>query len=618
MRRSCCWSAASLLVLSLATGVPLAAATVLEMSIDVEIRPDGTVSERTRLRVRLDEPGDFSYWSPYAVELDENREVVNLAASATRPDGRTLKVARRDLDTMQVTAEGELHSSRKLRTVNFPAVPVGSVLALDFELRERPYFPAGFLQLGSSVPVEVLRVAVRGGGAGWRWRIDGVLPGLDVEEAAGGVTVTASHLPRLSAPEKAPGIARDGAVLRYAWGDSAGWEAVGRWFESLLVQVPRGTEPVRRKARELIAGVSDRQRRVEILAEFARRQVRYVAVEVGIGGYRPAPPQQVMERLWGDCKDKALLLIDLLREAGIEAYPALIRLDPEGRVDREFPSPYEFNHMIVAVPADGLGLGEDAPVSGGYLFLDATQQTGGVAWLQPAVQDQEALVVRGGGGALVRTPIRNGEEGHRLQADLDLAASGEASGTVRLDLSGEGGAAFLELHGAAKPQEMDRVIREVLAAFLPAGAALDGIRWQSREGGVPEVRLDATVRLPSLGTLAEGQMPLVPMPSMIEMPAPGLLDGRAVPVVTRPFASRVAWRVTLPRDACKAEGQDVAVANDLGAFGQKIAVQGKVLVLERSADLRRRWIDPAAFPALKEIALAESRTNKRRLRLTCG
>jgi hypothetical protein len=602
-----------------AGAAPLAAATVLERSIDVEIRPDGSVAERQHLKVRLDEAGDLSRWSPYPIALDENRELVDLVAAATRPDGTRLNVSRRDLDTHQVAAEGSLHSSLVLRTVDFPIVPVGSVLSLDYEVRERPYFPAGHLELGAADPIESLRVSVRGGGAGWRFRIDGALPGLNVQETPGGVTVTASHLLRQMPPENAPGLAQDGAVLRYAWGDSAGWESVGRWFDGLLAQVPRGTEPVRRKARELIAGIPDRRRQIEVLAGFARRQVRYVAVEVGIGGYRPYPPQQVMERLWGDCKDKALLLIDLLREAGIEAYPALIRLDPQGRVDREFPSADQFNHMIVAVPAAGLGLGEDAPVSGGYLFLDATQETGGLAWLQPAVQDQEALVVRGGRGELVRTPIRSAEEGHRLEADLDLAASGEASGTVRLDLSGEVGAAFAAIHAGGKPQEVDRVVRQVFAALLPAGAALEGIRWQSIDGGVPDVKLEAKVRIPALGSPAEaGALPPIPLPSMVDLPAPSLLDGRTVPVVTRAFASRVAWRVTLPRDACKVEGQDVAVQNDLGAFHQKVTIQGKVLALERGTDLRQRWIDPAGFPALKEIALAEARANKRRLRLTCG
>jgi hypothetical protein len=606
------------LLVSLALAPPLHAATILEKSIDVEIRPDG-VTERTHLRVRLDSAHDLSNWSPYPIELDENREMRDLNASATQPDGKTLKVSRRDLDTHQVAGEGSLHSSLVLRTVAFPAVPVGSVLALDYEVRERPYFPAGQIALGSSEPVESLRVAVHGGGAGWRYHVDGTLPGINVQESPGGVAVTGAKLPGLNPPEKAPRIVSEGAMLRYAWGEAGGsWDGVGRWFEGLLAPVPRGAEPVRAKARELVAGAADKKHRIEVLTDFARRQVRYVAVEVGIGGYRPHTPQQVMERLWGDCKDKALLLADLLKEAGIEAYPALARLDPDGRVDRDFPSPYQFNHMIVAVPADGLGLDPDAPVAGGYLFLDATQETGGLAWLQPAVQDQEVLVVRGGRGELVRTPVRNAQEGRRLDVALDLKPQGDAAGTARLELSGESGAAFLHLNRGAKPQEVDRVIRRVFAAFLPAGANLSDIRWQMMDGGVPVVTLEAKVNIPALGAAGEGTLPPLPVPSMVDLPSSGLLDGRTLPVVETPFASRVTWRVTLPVDACKSEGQDVEVRNDLGAFHQKVAVKGRDLTLERGTELRQRWIDPAAFPALKEIALAESRTNKRRLRVSCG
>ena len=88
MRRRWFWSTASLLGVSLlGSGVaPLAAATVLERAIDVEIRTDGSVSERQHLRVRLDEADDYAKWSPYPVYLDENRELVDLEASATRPE----------------------------------------------------------------------------------------------------------------------------------------------------------------------------------------------------------------------------------------------------------------------------------------------------------------------------------------------------------------------------------------------------------------------------------------------------------------------------------------------------------------------------------------------------
>jgi hypothetical protein len=608
-------SLAALAALTLAA--PLPAATLLEKSIDIEIRPDGAL-ERTHLRVRLDGPRDLSNWSPFPVVLDENRELVDLNASALQPDGKTVKVSRHDLDTHQVAGAGNLHSSLILRSVTFPTVPVGSVLALDYEVRERPYFPAGQIPLGSSTPIESLRVAVHGGGAGWRYRVDGTMPGLAVQESPGGVMVTGARLPALEPPEKAPGSASEGAVLRYAWGDAASWEAVGRWYEGILASVPREAGPVTAKARELAAGVSDKRRRMELLTDFARRQVRYVAVEVGIGGYRPHTPQQVLEQLWGDCKDKALLLVDLLKEVGIEAYPALARLDPDGRVDRDFPSPYQFNHMIVAVPAEGLGLDQDAPVAGGYLFLDATQETGGLAWLQPAVQDQEVLVVRGGRSELVRTPLRSAQEGRRLDVTLKLETGGEAAGTARLELFGERGAAFLHFDGGTAPREVDQVVRRIFDHLLPAGTALSDIHWKSTDGGVPRVTLDAKVSIPALGAAGEGPLPPLPLPSMVDLPSSGLLDGRVLPVVETPFASRVTWHVTLPRDACRIEGQDVMVRNDLGAFHQTVAVQGRELTLERGTELRRRWIDPPAFPALKEIALAESRTSRRRLRLSCG
>ena len=225
---------------------------------------------------------------------------------------------------------------------------------------------------------------------------------------------------------------------------------------------------------------------------------------------------------------------------------------------------------------------------------------------------------RKGHGELVRTPVRNAQEGRRLDVALALRPEGDAAGTARLELSGESGAAFLHLNGGAKPQEVDRVIRRVFAALLPAGTALSDIRWQQMDGGVPTVTLEAKVGVPALGAAGEGALPPLPVPSMVDLPSSGLLEGRTLPVVETPFASRVTWRLTLPVDACKSEGQDVAVQNDLGAFHQKVAVKGRDLTLERATELRQRWIDPAAFPALQEIALAESRTNRRRLRVSCS
>jgi transglutaminase-like putative cysteine protease len=614
MHKRWSWLAVSFLTLF---GGAAHAATILERAIQIEIRPDGSVLERERLRVRLDNDGDFAAWSPHVIYLDENRALESLSASVLRPDGKVEKVARRALDTHEIAGDGILHSSTKYRSVSFPAAPVGSVLSLDYEVKERPYFPAGFVGLGtSSSPTESLRVEVKGGGAGWRWRLDGALPGVEVKETPGGVEITGRSLPRLSPPEFAPASASSGAILRYAWGDTAGWEKVGTWYERLTAEVPRGTEPVRAKARELTASLAGRREKLEALLAFARKQVRYVAVEVGIGGYRPHTPQEVLERRWGDCKDKAFLLIDLLREVGIEAWPVLILSDGNGRVDREFPSP-QFNHAIVAVSADDLGLKEADPVSGGYLFIDPTQPIGALSWLSPSTQDQEALVIRGGRGELVRTPIRQQSEGRRLSVDVLLSPAGEATGEARLELLGRAGWAYLDLLQTRRPEEIDRIVLESLGSLLP-GVKLEQPKLAAHDSGVPSATLTAKIHLVLPQGYEPGSVPQLPIPSLTDMPAPGVLDGRELAVVADPFSTVVTWSVTLPQDGCPpSSGQDQTVENDLGSFRQSFKLDGRKLVLERRSELRRRWIEPAAFPALKEISLAEHRASKRRLRVEC-
>ncbi|HWM91478.1 MAG TPA: DUF3857 domain-containing protein [Thermoanaerobaculia bacterium] len=616
MRKRWSWLAVSVLVLS---GGPAHAATVLERVVQIEIRPDGSVIERERLRVKLDNDRDFASWSPYPIFLDENRELESLSASVHRPDGRVENVARKALDTHEIVSSGELHSSRKVRSVSFPAAPVGSVLSLDYEVKERPYFPAGFVVLGwPSSPTESLRVEIKGGGAGWRWRLDGSLPGLEVKETAGGIEITGRSLPRLSPPDYAPASASWGATLRYAWGDTSGWEKVGSWYERLTAEVPRGTEPVRAKARELTAGLSDRRQKLEALLAFARKQVRYVAVEVGIGGYRPHTPQEVLQRRWGDCKDKAFLLIDLLREAGIEAWPVLVLSDEGNRVDRDFPNPFQFNHLIAAVSPEGLGLTEADPVSGGYLFIDPTQPVGALSWLSPSTQDQDALVIRGGRGELVRTPIRQQSEGRKLSVDVSLSPSGEASGEARLELLGTAGWAYLDILQTRRPEEIDRIVLERLGDLLP-GMKLEQPKLAAHDSGVPAATLSAKLHLVLPQPWERGSVPQLLVPTLSKMPAPGVLDGRELPVVADPFSTQVTWSVTLPEDGCPpASGQELTVENDLGSFRQSFKLDGRKLTLERRSELRHRWIEPAAFPALKEIALAEHRSGKRRLRVECN
>ena len=421
---------------------PAAAATILDQSVTVSLRADGSVAEHTRLAVRLYTAGDLAAWSPFPIDLDENRRLVGLAAYATEPGGRVIQAVRRGLDPAASSVESErasqaLEGRRGPHSVEIPVVLPGSVLTLDYEIEERTHFPSGSIRLGGTGDrIEQLRVEVGSAGEalpGWRWRLDGPHEGLHVEAAPGRVVVTASGLPAVHRLDHAPESL--GSVLRYSWGPVSTWQGIGRWYQGLLATLPQGTPAVRRKAQEIAGAIAGRRQKIEALAAFVRRDVRYVTFDGG--GYRPAPPADVLSRRWGDCKDKSALLVDLLGAAGVPAYPALLRLAPKGRVDPDFPAPNEFNHAVVAVPAAGLKLADD-PVSGGFLFIDPTETLGSAFWLPSYDQDQETLVVRGDQSLLVHTAMRPDFESRVLEVNLATTAEGDALGQASLELTGQG------------------------------------------------------------------------------------------------------------------------------------------------------------------------------------
>lgn len=86
--------------------------------------------------------------------------------------------------------------------------------------------------------------------------------------------------------------------------------------------------------------------------QFVQEQIRYVSISIGPGGFRPTPPQITLERRFGDCKDKSLLLATLLNELGGHAQVALVNTRLGKVLSSSLPTPYSFNHAIVRLRLD--------------------------------------------------------------------------------------------------------------------------------------------------------------------------------------------------------------------------------------------------------------------------
>ncbi len=131
----------------------------------------------------------------------------------------------------------------------------------------------------------------------------------------------------------------------------------------------------------LTANDTSQLAKAKTIFDWISTQVQYIAFEDGERGFRPADPQKVCKRKYGDCKDMASALLAMLRIEGIEAHFAWLGSRDLPYTYSQTPTPLVDNHMIVV-----------AKINGKNYFLDATgnQETFGTP--SYFTQNKEALV----------------------------------------------------------------------------------------------------------------------------------------------------------------------------------------------------------------------------------
>ena len=137
------------------------------------------------------------------------------------------------------------------------------------------------------------------------------------------------------------------------WSEFGDWGDVARWAAPLY-RTPENLSPaLQAVAKRLAAASTDPAERLVATLKFVQQEIRYLGVEIGAGSYAPSAPDLVYKRRFGDCKDKALLTVTLLRALGIEAQPALVSTSMLRGIRDLQPSPGAFNHVIVQARIGG-------------------------------------------------------------------------------------------------------------------------------------------------------------------------------------------------------------------------------------------------------------------------
>lgn len=241
------------------------------------------------------------------------------------------------------------------------------------------------------------------------------------------------------------------------------WRNVSRWYWNLSKpHLEKTTPQMRTKVKGITKGLRGRQKKIDAIFFWVSQEVRYLGItaETEAPGYEPHDVSMTFERRAGVCRDKAALLVSMLRLAGFEAYPVLIMNGP--KKDPEVPQPF-FNHAIVSVKNK----------DGSYQLMDPTDEN--TKELFPAyLNDQSYLVATPRGETLLTSTITPaGENMMRITTTGNLDHGGMLRADTTLTYEGINDNAYRGYLSMLSDDERRIYFEKILRKVVPSASLQD-------------------------------------------------------------------------------------------------------------------------------------------------
>jgi hypothetical protein len=471
------------------------------------VSPSGEVRSTYRKAFRILRPAGREKGTLY-VYFDSQTEVTSMKAWGITAMGEEFEVKKGDAVTAGYPEE--LYSDTHYLVLQIPGAQVGNVIGYEYQQRKRPFVLQSIWEFQDEIPVSHARFVLElpsswiyagtwrnhppvkpqaTGDNRWTWELKDIEPVRSEPQMPTWRAVAGQF--EVSFSPKDPTSQNRGS-----------WAEIGRWFGQIAQGRREITPAVRDKAREIVAGTTDPMEKIERLASYVQHSIRYVAIEIGIGGYQPHAASEVFNSGYGDCKDKATLLSAMLRDAGFDSYYVLIN-SKRDYLTPDFPSMLGFDHVILAIrlPGDSTP-GRMTPVLeheklGRLILFDPTDSSTPLGYLPPTLQASHALLVTDSGGELISTPVLPALA-NRLSraAKLTLDANGTLKGTLEEVRSGPFATELRERLLSIPAKQRQTILQGILTEMVD-GAVLTGASIGALHEGGPSLSINYDMTVPA-------------------------------------------------------------------------------------------------------------------------
>ena len=369
------------------------------------------------------------------------------------------------------------------------------------------------------------------------------------------------------------------------------WEEIASWYYDISREQSKANADIKAKVAELIQNETTLEGKIRAVYHYVITEIRYLGLEFGISGHMPHEASEIYKYKYGDCKDKATLLIAMLREAGIETYYVLLRTRYNGELDLDLPS-FQFDHAIAAVH-----------LNGELMFLDGTAENYSFGDLPAMDQDVWAMVLIDGEGKFMKVPVQAAEKNQRIrEVKLDLQEDGLIIGDTTVLQTGIFGAYYRSVFKDLGEIQRKEVIQNSLSSSCP-GSVLEEFSFSDLADLNVPVEQRYKFRVPSYAKKVGGKLQLKPsIIERVESTSVVAKEERRFPMYFfSQYFTKNTVEISIPEGyTVERIPDDVDLVFPFGSYRVKYSIEKDIIKYERDYKFNTFEISKEEYSSFKE------------------
>lgn len=608
-------------------------AVVLYSETILNVQGGGKIKTIERRAFKILRPDGRKY-GVVVVHFDSETRINSIHGWCIPAQGKDYEV--KDKEATEVGLDdvenGILMTDERVKMLRIPAAEIGNIVGYEIEHEDRPYILQDSWGFQREIPVRESHYTLQLP-AGWEYKAVWINHP-EIKSVPSGSNTwqwTVSDVPAIKEEDQMPpwqGIVGQMVVTLLpsgGMGDKKGfenWNDMARWQATLYQGRRDPSSEIKQKVTALTASAATPLAKMQALADFMQKEIRYVGIELGIGGLQPHSATEVFSHRYGDCKDKATLLSSMLHEVGIDSYYVIINT-VRGGVNTDTPPTLGlFDHVILAVrlPNDlndpSLVATLNDPKLGRLLIFDPTDEYTPFGNLRGELQANYGLLVAPDGGELVKMPqLPVAATGVVRTAKLSLNSNGMLSGEVSEVRNGDTGTiqrymlkSVTKKDDQIKP--IERLAAESLSTFQITHATVTNLEHKDMP-----FKYDYTLVAENYAKKA-GDLILV-RPRVIGRKTSGLLETKEqrkfAVEFTGPQKDTDTFEITLPAGYQVDEiPPPIDVDYSFASYHSKTEATGNMLRYTRTFEVKELSVPPSKAEDLKKfyrIIASDERNN---------